>query len=400
MAGEEDLYTVSIIFWVFRTYGHYISSDVFRRFKIDGNFKESLNGDANGILSLYEAAHLQTTIASSHLESLDAGGTCPTHLSMRMRKALTLSQHWSMEIVAAVEYISSYEQEKDHDQMLLNFAKISFKFVQFQYLQDLKIVAKYMVQGGILDDTFDRYLSLREAESLANSLKRRAPDHAMDKQPDYMKFVFNFTLDTFEEFESERRPEGTVPYSVKATIEEFKIFVEANLDLEKWAQAAHVPSFEEYMEVGEVVISVYASMAVYFMCLGKMGTKKDYEWLKSRPKLIKYVSTKGRLMNDIYGFEDDMSRGFVTNAVNCYMKQYGVTKQEALRELHIMVADADKTINEELLTTTGVSRLVLKAAMGNAQIIAILYNGYEGFTNPEGKTKEYMTSILVDQICL
>ncbi|KFK23797.1 hypothetical protein AALP_AAs42715U000100 [Arabis alpina] len=341
MAGEEDLYTVSIIFWVFRTYGHYISSDVFRRFKIDGNFKESLNGDANGILSLYEAAHLQTTIASSHLESLDA---VP---------------------------IPSRPQNR-----------------------------RKMVQGGILDDTFDRYLSLREAESLANSLKRRAPDHAMDKQPDYMKFVFNFTLDTFEEFESERRPEGTVPYSVKATIEEFKIFVEANLDLEKWAQAAHVPSFEEYMEVGEVVISVYASMAVYFMCLGKMGTKKDYEWLKSRPKLIKYVSTKGRLMNDIYGFEDDMSRGFVTNAVNCYMKQYGVTKQEALRELHIMVADADKTINEELLTTTGVSRLVLKAAMGNAQIIAILYNGYEGFTNPEGKTKEYMTSILVDQICL
>lgn len=26
MAGEDDLYTVSVIFWVFRTYGHNISS--------------------------------------------------------------------------------------------------------------------------------------------------------------------------------------------------------------------------------------------------------------------------------------------------------------------------------------------------------------------------------------
>lgn len=26
MAGEDDLYTVSIIFWVFRRYGHHISS--------------------------------------------------------------------------------------------------------------------------------------------------------------------------------------------------------------------------------------------------------------------------------------------------------------------------------------------------------------------------------------
>lgn len=95
-----------------------------------------------------------------------------------------------------------------------------------------------------------------------------------------------------------------------------------------------------------------------------------------------------------------MSRGYVTNAVNCYMKQYGVTKQEAVRELHIMVEDADKTINEELLTTIGVSRLVLKAAMSIAQMIAIYYNGYEGFTHPEGKTKEYMTSILVHQFRL
>lgn len=41
MDGEEDLYTVSVIFWVFRRYGHHISSgkgvstqafDYYRRF--------------------------------------------------------------------------------------------------------------------------------------------------------------------------------------------------------------------------------------------------------------------------------------------------------------------------------------------------------------------------------
>ena len=95
-----------------------------------------------------------------------------------------------------------------------------------------------------------------------------------------------------------------------------------------------------------------------------------------------------------------MSRGLITNAVNCYMKQYGVTKQDALRELHKMVADTDNIINEELLTTTCVSRLVLKTFMGLAQSITVCYNGYEGFTFPEGKIKEYMTSVFVDQIRL
>ncbi|CAH8377604.1 unnamed protein product [Eruca vesicaria subsp. sativa] len=145
MDNEKDLYTVSIIFWVFRRYGHYISSDVFTRFKEStGNFKETLKGDSKGILSLYEAAHLRTrrddileealSFTSSHLKSLAAGGTCPPHLSMHIKNALCLSQHWNMEMLVAVKYILFYEQEEDHDETLLKFAKISFKLLQLQYI--------------------------------------------------------------------------------------------------------------------------------------------------------------------------------------------------------------------------------------------------------------------------
>ncbi|ESQ55345.1 hypothetical protein EUTSA_v10027515mg [Eutrema salsugineum] len=454
MDDEDDLYTVSIMFWVIRTYNHYISSNIFTRFKGDnGNFKESLKGDAKGILSLYEAAHLRTTkdcildealsFASNHLESLAASGTCPPHLSMRIQNALTLSQRWNMEMVAALEYITSYEQEKDHDGMLLKFAKLSFKLVQLQYLQDLKIITKWYKEQEfaskfppyfrdrivenyffvlavffqpqlsrarimctqlftileIIDDTFDRYASLPEAKSLAKCLERWAPDHAMDKQPDYLKLMLNFILDTFEGFERELRAEGETD-SVKATIEEFKILVKSEYIFAKWAHAVHVPSFEEYMEVGTVENASHAALACYIMCLGKMATKEDYEWLKSRPTLAMSLSIKLRLVNDITGFEDDMGRGYVMNAVNCYMKQYGVTKQEAVRDLLKMVADADKAINEEFLTTVNVSRLFLNAAKGYAKMISICYNGYEGFTHPEVKINEYMTSLLVDQIRL
>ncbi|KAF3485392.1 hypothetical protein F2Q69_00057101 [Brassica cretica] len=246
--GENDLYTVSIIFWVFRRYGHHISSDVFRRFtKDNGNFKESLVGDAKGMLSLYEAAYLRTTkdyimdealiFTSRHLESLAAVGTCPPHLSV----------------------------QKDHDEMLLKFAKISFKLVQLQYLHELEILTewysdlefesklppyfrqrivenhffvqamcfepqlsrariimvKYFTILVLLDDTFDRYASLPEAEGLANSLERWAHEHIMDKQPDYLKFVLNFMIDTFEEFERELGPQGR-SYNVSASKEVVK----------------------------------------------------------------------------------------------------------------------------------------------------------------------------------
>jgi len=49
-----------------------------------------------------------------------------------------------MEILVPVEYIPFYEQEKDHDE-ILKFAKLSFKLLQLQYIQDLKIVTKYLI---------------------------------------------------------------------------------------------------------------------------------------------------------------------------------------------------------------------------------------------------------------
>ncbi|KAG2318448.1 hypothetical protein Bca52824_011661 [Brassica carinata] len=126
MDGEDDLYTVSIIFWVLRRYGHNLSSDVFRRFKKNnGNYKDFLTGDAKGLLSLYEPAHLRTMkdgildealmFASSHLKSIAACGTCPPYLSVRIQSALILFQHWNMEILVPLEYIPFHEQEKDHD---------------------------------------------------------------------------------------------------------------------------------------------------------------------------------------------------------------------------------------------------------------------------------------------
>lgn len=92
--------------------------------------------------------------------------------------------------------------------------------------------------------------------------------------------------------------------------------MKANLDLAKWAQIAHVPSFEDYMVVGELEVSWYASMAGTFMGMGHIAMKGAYEWLKSRPKLIQAISINGRLMNDMTGFEVQRKYSFY----KCNMK--------------------------------------------------------------------------------
>nr|VDD39343.1 unnamed protein product [Brassica oleracea] len=58
---ECDLYTVGLLFQVFRQFGFKLSADVFEKFKgEDGKFKEHLVADASGILSLYEASQWNT----------------------------------------------------------------------------------------------------------------------------------------------------------------------------------------------------------------------------------------------------------------------------------------------------------------------------------------------------
>lgn len=130
--------------------------DVFKRFKgEDGKFMDSLTKDAKGMLSLYEADHLRTTkdcimdeslsFTTRHLESL-ARRASP-HLARLIHNALGLSQHWNMEIIVALEYITFYEHEEDHDETILNFSKLNFKLLQLLYLKELKMITKYVISA-------------------------------------------------------------------------------------------------------------------------------------------------------------------------------------------------------------------------------------------------------------
>ncbi|KAI9194905.1 hypothetical protein LWI28_010041 [Acer negundo] len=64
-----------------------------------------------------------------------------------------------------------------------------------------------------------------------------------------------------------------------------------------------------------------------------------FEWLQSRPKLVKDAFTTGRLKDDIITNEYKQKRGHVASAVECYMKQYGIPRQETVEKLKVMMED-------------------------------------------------------------
>lgn len=92
-----------------------------------------------------------------------------------------------------------------------------------------------------------------------------------------------------------------------------------------------------------------------------------------------------------------MSRGYVTNSINCYKKQYGVTKEEAFSKLNEMIADGDKMMNEEFLKPINVPNQVLKVVIDTLRGINVFYDKEDGFTRP-AKIKNRFTSMFVDII--
>ncbi|CAL9220830.1 unnamed protein product [Arabidopsis halleri] len=451
MAEEDDLETISIMFEVFRLYQHNISCDTLVRFKgEDGRFKESLVGDVRGMLQLYQAAHLGTpseyimeeakSFTRSQLESLVASTTIPPHLSSHIRDALYRARYHNMEILVAREYICFYEQEEGHDLTLLKFAKLNFNYCRLHYIHELKtltkwwkdldipsklpyardrivevyfptlgvyfeprfslgriIMTKIIIILVVLDDTCDSYATFPQAKSLIDSLQRWDLE-AIDELPSYLIIVVRLILETMGEIEREMKPRGRSA-SVQHTIDETKSLGRAYLAISKWASAGHVPTFEEYMEVGLVTAGMDDFASYSFIAMEDCDEKPLYEWFNSKPKIFQALCAIYRINNDIVTYEREMKTGEVANGVNCYMNQHDVTKEEAVEELSKMARDNYKIVMEELLTTIDVPRPVLVRCLNIARLIDVFCkDGTDEFTNPHGKLKDLITSLFIHPI--
>ena len=64
-----------------------------------------------------------------------------------------------------------------------------------------------------------------------------------------------------------------------------------------------------------------------------------------------------------------MGRGEVANGVNCYMKQYGVTKEAAVEVLRKMERENYKIMMEEFVSSKAVPRQILVRAVNTARVI-------------------------------
>lgn len=124
---------------------------MFTKFKDEqGNFSKKFVTDVEGMLSLYEASHMMIhgedilkeamTFTSTNLESI-ATKLNPS-LTAQVKYTLKQALHKNLPRLEARRYISIYEQNPLHSEILLTLAKLDFNMLQTLHQKEFGNICK------------------------------------------------------------------------------------------------------------------------------------------------------------------------------------------------------------------------------------------------------------------
>ncbi|CAN1165638.1 Probable terpene synthase 3 [Linum perenne] len=448
--NNDDIHTVALRFR--------IMTETFNKFKNEqGEFKKEMTGDIQGMLSLYDAGYMRThgetilddaiNFTKPYLVSKFEEGCDDSPLAERVARALDWPLRKDTEKLQHLFFIDNYEKVTNHNRSLLMLAKLSFNVLQNLYQKELKVLTKWWVEldlaskasygrdrlvetffwaigcrwepkysmarhiltksltiGTVLDDTYDVYGSFEELELLTSTIIRTSS--SMGNLEMKLRVVFQSFIDAYHEIQVITSKEGR-PYCVEYAKQGLNTTVRLYLEERKWLAKGKMPSLEEYKKVSSLS-TVYQNMVCLTLCgMGDLGTKEVFEWVLADPKLVVASSDHCRLMDDIVTHELEEERGHPPSSVQIYMKQFGVTKEVAIKELYSMIEDDWRMINQEMLNSptddvikNGIPKEVRSILLGYAQVMEVLYKGFDSYTCSDTVTKDYLTALLVTPLKL
>ncbi|CAL5440083.1 unnamed protein product [Camellia sinensis] len=388
---------------------------VFNKFRdSNGEFKETVSNDVKGMLSLYEATYLKIrregfldeahAFTIAQLQSVVGGPHLSSDLTEQVMHALKQSIHRGFPRLEAKHFISFYEKDASRNETLLRLAKLDFNQLQLSDREELCHISSVVERVG-----FNIESSICEGQSsgvlfLVNicilrtlTLFQRWDASAMDELPDYMKALYRALLNVYDEVGRDLAKQGRA-YGVHHSKDAFKEIARSYEIEAEWFKEGHVASFEEYMKNALVTSTGRLHTTSCFMGLeADVATTEAFEWILTKPKMVAASGTIGRLVDDVMSHDEEQERGHVATGLDCYMKQHGVSKQEATVELYKMIENAWRDINEEMLKPTAISMKLLIRVLNLSRISDVVYKYVDGYTHPE-IIKDHVISLFEDPI--
>ncbi|XP_045827317.1 probable terpene synthase 2 [Trifolium pratense] len=445
---EDNLGTIATLFRLLRQQGIHVSPNVFNKFKDEqGNFSEKLTSDVDGMLRLYEATHLMIkgedilevalAFTTTHLESIAKQLSHPH--AIQVKHSLRQTLHKNYPRLEARSYISIYEQDPSHNKNLLNLAKLDFNMLQSLHQKEFgnfckwwkaldvpgklpfarhrivescfwglgvyfepkfsmarKFMTKLVVIITMIDDTYDAYGTIDELELFTKAIERWDVS-CMDNLPNYMKFLYRIILDLYEEIEKEMKKEGRI-YALKYYVKEFIKYVQAYMTEARWLNNNYKPTLEEYIRVSTESSGYALATTTCYIGMGDIATEEIFKWVSNEPKIINAAIVLCRLMDDIVSNEFEQKREHISSFLECYMKQYNISREAAIQEGRKRISDAWKDMNKECLRPYEVPMPFLTRILNLSRFMDVVYKDKDNFTHPEGEMKKFIKALLVDPV--
>ncbi|KAM3382980.1 terpene synthase 17 isoform X1 [Capsicum galapagoense] len=442
----DDLHAIALCFRLLRQQGYHVSCDAFRKLIDDeGDFKKELVNDIHGMLSLYEASQYRVHDEEILDKALNFTITqlklilpklSDSQLAQQVSNALKFPIKDGVVRVETRKYISFYHG----NEVLLNFAKLDFNILQRLHKKELCEITRWWKELEIMkslpyvrdrlaecyfwslsvyfepqynvarklltkiayiitniDDTYDIYGTLNELTLFTEAIERWNID-ASEQLPLYMQIIYRNLLDVYNEIEKELANENK-SFLVNYSIIEIKKMTRAYFQEAKWYHEKKVPTMEKYMKNGIITGGLLLLASTFWLGIGKIATKDAFDWMATEPPILVAGSLIGRLLNDLQSYEEEQKRGDVATAIECYMNEYNVTKEEAYMKIRNMIENYWKVLNEEYLKLTGViPRVLLMSIVNFTRTVEVLYKDEDAFTFSKNNLKEVISGMLIDPI--
>ncbi|KAL3322567.1 hypothetical protein AABB24_039925 [Solanum stoloniferum] len=445
----DNLYVVALSFRLLRVQGYYVSCDAFRKFTDEqGNYKEALVRDVQGMLSLYEASQFRVHDEQILDEAVNFTTTqlklilpnLNNSLAQQVSSALKFSIRDGMVRLEAWRYISIYKEDKSCNQVLLNFAKLDFNILQMlhkkelcditrwwkelelvkvvpyardrvvelyfwclgiyfepQYSVSRKTLTKVLSFCSIMDDTYDTYGTLDELTLLTNAIERWNID-VSEQLPPFMKITYHALLDVYNEIEKELTNENK-SFFVNYSINEMKKLLKAYFQETKWYHVKIVPKMEQYVKNGALSSTYHLLATTFLLGMGDVATKDAFDWIATEPPILVASGIIARLLNDLVSHEIEQERGDAASGIESYMNEYGVTKEKAHMEIRKIIANYWKDLNEDYLKhIVVIPRVLLMVMLNLTRTAEFVYKDEDAYSFSNNNLKDVISMLLIHPI--
>ncbi|KAH7538413.1 hypothetical protein FEM48_Zijuj03G0196800 [Ziziphus jujuba var. spinosa] len=414
---NNNLYATALDFRLLRQHGYWVPQEVFNGFKEGGTFKACLSEDTEGMLSLYEASyhsvegestleeakdfttkHLKQYIQNKKLDDQNE------QLSILVTHALELPLHWRTPRLETRWFIDVYHTTKHMNPIILELANLDYNMVQSTHQEDLKhayrdrLVENFLwsmemisePQFGYcrrmstrilslittIDDIYDLYGTLDELELFTNAVQRWDMNE-MDGLPDYMKLCFLALHNSINEM----------------AFDEAKLYY-----------SGYTPTLQEYIENAWVSISAPLVLVHAYFFLNNPITQEELQRLEEYSGIIRSSAIVLRLADDLGTSSDELKRGDVPKAMQCYMHESCASEEDAYEHIKFLIEKMWKKMNEDsgYAKSAGniYSETFIRSAMNLTRMAQCIYLYGDGYGVQDRHTKDNVLSSVIEPIPL